>query len=711
MTRVVIVTVFIALCALPALASPEATIAGHWEGPIHIPQMKLEVLVDLFQTEDGTWMGTIDIPMQGARGLPLEDISFDGSTAVFTIVGPPGDPTFTGTLSEDGVTIAGDFAQGGQTFRFELSRTGEARAGTALPKTDDALAGFDGFVEETMAQWNVVGAGVAIVKNGEPVLVKGYGYRNLEEKVPVTENTLFAIGSASKGFTSLILGMLVDDGLIRWDEPVRTYLPDFALDDDCASEEMTPRDLVCHRSGLPRHDLVWYGSPLTRTELVQRLRYLEPNVGFRETFQYQNLMFMTAGYLAGKVTGTSWETLVEERIFAPLGMEASNLSVDEMQEGSDFAYGYQEKMNEKTKKDEIERMPFRNIDAVGPAGSINSSAADMAKWVAFQTSHGEAGGEKIVQPQTLAELHSPQMVVRQGLFAQLLQQPEMPYIMYGLGWFIQPYRGHEMIHHGGNIDGFSAFVAFLPKDNIGIVVLTNANGTLLPEVLAFSVFDRFIGLEKIDWHERFQAAWAQFEQGQEAAKEAVDITRESGTRPSHPLEDYAGRYAHPAYGSVDIERDGKTFKGTHHGEAFELEHWHYDVFRVSSGQAEGMKLAFLTNLNGDIDRVSVAMEPSVAPIEFAKQPPEEMSDPDFLARFEGEYELMGLTAVVALKGSDRLTLTVPGQPIYDLVPYMGTEFKIASHEGYSARFVVEKDRVTRVVFIQPNGVFPAEKKK
>jgi CubicO group peptidase (beta-lactamase class C family) len=710
MKRVVCLLAGVVLC-LFVLSSPfAATVAGHWEGPIKIPGMELKVLVDLSTKPDGSWSGTIDIPAQGAKGLPLEKVSFDGSAVAFTITGPPGEPTFKGTLSKDGATIKGTFAQSGQSFPFELARSGEARAGTT-PSVEEALEGFDAFVNESLQKWSVAGAGVAIVRSGEPVLVKGYGYRDYEGKVPVTGNTEFAIGSSTKAFTTLVLGTLVEEGLIEWDKPVRTYLPSFTMHDEYASREMTPRDLVCHRSGLPRHDLMWYGSPFSRKELFDRLRYLEPNVSFRYEFQYQNLMFMTAGYLAGEVKGTTWEDLVRERIFKPLGMTNSTLSIDEMEKTPDFSYGYEKKKNEKTQKDEIKRMPFMRINAMGPAGSINSSAADMARWVAFQMGGGKAGDAQIVTPETIAELHRPVMVVQGGMFAQLLSQPEMPHMMYALGWFVQPYRGHEMIHHGGNIDGFSAFVAFMPNDNVGVVVLTNANGTALPEVIALTAFDRFLGAEKTDWNERFLAAWSQIEKGAEAAKQSEDITRKKGTRMSHPIDDYAGRYTNDAYGTIEIEKNGKALCAAYHGMTFDLDHWHYDVFRGGSGEAEGTKIAFLTNLNGDIDQVSIPLEPTVAAIVFTKEAPKEMFDPAFLSRFVGDYELMGMTAKVAMKGDNRLTVTVPGQPTYELEPYMGTEFKIASLDGYSVRFQVEKKNVTGLVFIQPNGSFPAKRKK
>ncbi len=706
-TRPFVLGLFLILITGQQVASLP-NIIGHWKGQIEIPQTPLGVVVNLVQNEDGSWAGTIDIPMQGAVGLPLRNISVEDSNVSFTIEGPPGNPTFNGTLSPDGASIDGDFSQAGQTFPFGLKRTGDART-TEGPSAEEALSGFDEFIREGMKKWDVPGMGIAIVKDGGPILIKGYGYRNVEEQLPVTEDTEFAIGSSSKAFTTLVLGMLVDEGVIEWDEPVRTYLPTFELEDEFASERMTPRDLVCHRSGLPRHDFVWYGSPLSREELFDRLTYLESNVDFRTEFQYQNLMFMTAGYLAGQVTGTSWESLVMDRIFEPLGMDNSNLSVDDMRGAPDFAYGYQKKENEDTGEDEIRRMPFRDIDAMGPAGSINSTVLDMSKWVQFQLAGGNAGDTRVVSSQTMQELHRPQIVVHGGMISQLFTHPEMPHIMYGLGWFVQPYRGHEMLHHGGNIDGFSALVAFMPKDNVGVVVLTNLNGTPFPTVVMLNVFDRLLGLDEIDWNGRYKLVWAKVKEGGDQAKTMESINRKSGTETSHRLDDYTGVYTHPAYGSIEVTESGDTLMAARNGITVGLEHWHYDVFRTTDGPIEGLKIAFLTNLNGDIDRISAAMEQAVDAVEFLKEPPREMFERDFLEQFVGDYDLMGMVVTERFRDDNTLTVIAPGQPPYELDPYMGTEFKLKDHKQYSVKFVIEKGDVTQAVFIQPNGVFAAKK--
>ena len=395
----------LASAAARAYAAPDPpSPRGRWQGAIELPGQKLEVIVRIAAGEGGAWSGEIDIPAQGARNLPLTAFDVTARGAVrFSIAGIPGEPTFRGTLASDGgsETLAGEFTQAGQKYPFRLARAADAAVSSA-----NALEGFDDFVDGARKTWNVPGLAVAIVQDGEVVLAKGYGVRDVAGNLPVTPDTLFAIGSSTKAFTVMSLAVLVDDGKLDWDTPVQAYLPRFALQDECASAGMTPRDLVTHRSGLPRHDLVWYNAPLTRAELFERLRYLEPNAGFRSKWQYQNLMFLTAGYLAGEVSGRSWEDLVRARIFDPLGMTSSNFSVLESRKTADFAKPYTRK---EKKTSEI---PFRNIDVVGPAGSINSNLNDMARWLKLQLSDGSLGGRRVVGAANLEQMHEPQMVMR-----------------------------------------------------------------------------------------------------------------------------------------------------------------------------------------------------------------------------------------------------------------------------------------------------------
>ena len=702
------------------LGTTAATAAGQWKGAIDTPGTALEVIVDLSQDAAGAWQGDVDIPLQGAKDLPLTGFTVDGAAVRFTISGIPGDPTFRGTLSADGATLAGDFNQAGATLPFHLARTGEDAAAARAAADDGILAGFGVWMRAQLAAWQVPGAAVAVVHHGEVVLAEGYGLRDVDAGLPVTADTLFAIGSATKSFTATVLATLADDGKLDWDEPVRTYLPEFRLFDEMASARATPRDLVSHRTGLPRHEMVWYGSPLSRQELVDRLRWLEPTAGLRETFQYQNLMFMTAGYLAGRIAGSDWETLVRERILEPLGMDDTVLSIEAMIAADDYARGYRKTDEDSDGVTEIEAMLFRHVEAIGPAGSIDSTARDMARWVEMQLGHGEVDGTRVASATVLAELHRPLMVVSEGDLAAIFNQPEMPYLFYGMGWFVQPYRGHEMIHHGGNIDGFSVQVAFLPKDDLGIVVLTNLNGTVLPTVVTLHLVDRFLGKGPGHWSERYFQLTAQLEAAADQAKAVANVDRQLGTSPSHPLAEYSGTYSHPAYGEMEVtlapdESGTDALHVAYHTFESPLEHWHYDVFRAADEELEGTKLSFVNGLSGHVDKLVVDLQPGVEPIAFDKLPPTELADPALLAEYAGDYEVMGLTVTLAVRpmddGGAELTLTIPGQGLSVLVPVRRDEFEIADQKGHALHFQRnEAGTIDQVVFIQPQGNMPAKRK-
>lgn len=719
--------------SLTVFSADTPSAAGRWEGNIAIgPGMDLGVIVVLARDGDA-WKGTIDIPLQGAKDLPLVNIAVNGAKASFEISGPGGKPTFKGTLAADGASMAGDFIQGGQTFPFTLSLRGGKKA-EAVPKSEaEILDAIRDRIRSTMPDWHVPGLAMAVVKEGRVILSEGFGVKDTQANAPVTAGTLFAIGSSSKAFTAALMAQAVDEGGVKWDEPVRTYLPDFNLWDESASDRMTPRDLLCHRSGLPRHDFMWYGSTLSRAELYDRLRYLEPTEDLRSVFQYQNLMVMTAGVLEEKVLGKPWEALVKERIFEPLGMRSADTSVTDMQKAGDFALPYEwkdpedlrpqaaptpakdkkkgaAKPAEPEKEGELKLMPFRNIDAAGPAGSINASVADMVPWLKANLDGGAFGDKRILSEASMEELHSPQAVVRGGLMSQLFAFPETPYMMYGLGWFIQPYRGHRLIHHGGNIDGFSAMVAFMPDEKLGVVILSNLDGNLMVNSLMFEVFDRLLGLDPVDWNGRFKLKYAQIKEAMKQGESKEDeVRKKPGTKTSHPIADYAGEFDHPAYGRLAVTEAKGVLAASLHGITGPLDHFHYDIFKGTKEVMKGLKFTFLTNLRGDIDRVEVPLEDGVDPILFTRVPPASMRDPKFLAPFAGEYEVMGMTATVELKG-DTLLLTVPGQPVYTLVPYLGNEFDLKDQRGFSVKFTLVEGKATECVFIQPNGVFVAKRK-
>ncbi len=473
---------------------------------------------------------------------------------------------------------------------------------------EQAMKGFRQFVEQKMKDWKVPGAAIAVVKDDKVVFSEGFGYRNIEKSLKVTPETVFAIGSATKPFTTASMGLLVNEGRLDWDSPVKNYLPTFKLYDSVATEQSTPRDLASHRTGLSRHDLMWYSSPFTRTEIIDRLQYLEPNQGFRSVWQYQNLMYMVAGFMVGKIAGMSWEAFVRERLFYPLKMENSSFSVDEVQKGLNYATPYKEH------ESNLRSVPFRNIDEIGPAGSINSTVVDMVKWISLHLNKGKVAGKPILKEETVSTLHTSHSVC-----AGLLPSREMPLCNYGLGWFIEPYRGYEMLHHGGNIDGFSAHTTFMPYEKIGIVILTNKDRSLLPIELAYNIYDRMLGLNEIEWSDRIKNVLKDMKKALQ--KTSPEVKKINGTNPSRSLHEYTGTYRHPGYGDLIIESENNELYAHFRSEVIVLSHYHYDTFKFHF-EPFGLNLltTFIANIDGHISRYSIPLqvEEGTKPVEFIK---------------------------------------------------------------------------------------------
>ncbi len=699
--RIMIAALLLAACAYTQNA-PD--MSGVWEGTITLPGMPLGITIEFTKADDGTFAGKIDIPLQNAKGLPLVNIAVKEAAVSFDIADIPGEPKFTGTMADDGKTIAGDFTQGGGKFPFSLKRQDAAQAAAAEGALKDKLDRLRVVVDSLRKVWKVPGTALGIIKDDKVILSEGFGQRGVKDNLPVTPQTLFAIGSCTKAFTTAALGILVDEGKLEWDKPVKQYLPTFKMYDDFATQRMTVTDLLSHRSGLPRHDFMWYNSAFSRKDIFNRLQYLEPNKDFRTDWQYQNIMYMTAGYLLEQVSGGTWESFVQSRIFEPLGMRASNFSVDESQKASDFAFPYREV------KDTVKLIPFRSITAAGPAGSINSSVNEMMEWVRLHLNNGKVGDKQLLSVAAMTNIHSPRMVMPQSSLNK-----EVLNSSYALGWMSEVYRGHQVVEHGGNIDGFSAQVTMLPQDNIGIVVLTNLDGTPLPGIISNCVADILLGLEPIDWSGRIKTQVDVAKAGQEKGEKDVS-DRKPNTKPSHALMDYVGEYENPGYGVLIVKLDSKSLEMTYNNITAQLEHWHYDVFRAHGEELEGLKLYanFMTNNAGDIDRVSLPLEPSVKEISFARIPPSFMRDPKYLKQFLGEYKVEGetQTCTTGLKGDSTLTLYVAGQAVYELEPYKDREFTIKGLTGFRVAFTLDKSgSVTEAIFYQPNGIFTATKQK
>ncbi len=470
--------------------------------------------------------------------------------------------------------------------------------------SDRKLDGLDEMVDKAMDLFSVPGVSVGIIIDGEIVLTKGYGFADKAKGLKVNENTLFAIGSCTKAFTTHVLGQLVDEGKISFNDPVIEYIPEFRLNDEYTTFHITIKDLVTHMSGLPRHDLLWYNEEFSRNDLLERLKYLDSTTDLRGGFQYNNLMYVVAGLVIERVTEMSWEEAVRTRIFTRVGMDNSNFSVLDSQKTDNYALPYTLKNNT------LQSIPFHNIECAGPAGSINSTVVDMAKWVQLQLCDGSFDGKEFLNSEMLKAMHTPQAVF--GRYPE----GDLDCFGYGFGWLTAMYKGKYFVGHGGSIDGFVSFIGFLPKEKVGVIVLTNSSYSGgFAENLARAIFDRILGEGNDDWMIKLKEQETSL--NDVIDKENFPVMKETG----HPLNDYVGKFYHPGYGFVEvgIEEEGLVVKyGTL---SILLSHTCYDNFLGTWNffQDKEYNCTFSRDSNGDILEIFIPMEPSVDPIVFKKQ--------------------------------------------------------------------------------------------
>ena len=551
------------------------------------------------------------------------------------------------------------------------------------------------FVVEQLAAWEVPGCAVAAVRDGRVELAGGWGLRDREAGLPVTRDTLFAIGSATKAFTATTVGALVDEGLLEWDRPLRDYVPGIRLHDPFVSDRLTIVDLLSHRSGLPRHDLTWVGQPgRSRAEIVRSLRFLPLSRDLRQEFQYCNLGYLVAGHVVEALSGVPWEDFVRGRLLAPLGMRRTNLSVEEMLADDDHAAAY-------TRRDGvIAEVPQRPLPAVAPAGAINSSAADMTRWLLAQLAGGRLDGVTVMSPATAKRQLTPHML-RPGAG----EMPGLTEYAYGLGWSIGWYREHKIALHAGGIDGFTTHCMLLPDDGVGVAVLTNSSASLMHMVVACRVLDELLGAEPLDVFSflkpRFDAAMA----GIGEAKAARRIV--PGAPPARPLSAYAGEYEHPGYGTIAIAVDGDALKPSLGTMDLGLPHRHYETFdlewREWGDQPVVFPLTFLAGPDGDVNALTVPFEPLVEPLRFDRRP--DTRGPEVLRRLCGTYAMGPIEVTVALRGGRTLTIAAPGNPPLDLEPAGGLRFGVQGQPAVTAEFELDDNGAVTRLIAQPLGIF------
>jgi CubicO group peptidase (beta-lactamase class C family) len=459
---------------------------------------------------------------------------------------------------------------------------------------------MDAIVRASLKAWEVPGAAVAVVLDNKVIYLKGFGVKELGGKDEVTPDTLFALGSCTKAFTTTLMAMLVDEGKMGWDDPVRKHLDYFHLRDPVADAGLSLRDLVTHRAGLGSNDLLWYHSPLTQDEQLRKLAYLEPSYPFRSGFQYQTLMFTAAGHAVSAASGEKWSDLVQKRIFEPLGMNSANCTTAAALKSNDRAVPHR-----RTADGTVDVVPWYDFSVPDPAGSINASARDLAQWLRFQLNLGTVKDKRLVSVKYLSETQTPQNVIRMDASTHAVH-PETNLMNYGMGWVIEDYRGQKVIAHAGLIDGFRVQLTMVPEKKLGIVVLTNLHEARMNTSVSYSFIDLFLGLPRKDWDSYLlKVTRAEAEAAQKRHKEKVE-QRRPDLKPTCELSAYVGTYQDEAYGKMEISVKGGELKWSWNSFSSPLAHFKGDTFTIEIGSAGEFDIEFTVSKKREVTAFKIA---------------------------------------------------------------------------------------------------------
>ena len=510
--------------------------------------------------------------------------------------------------------------------RFAIAIVAVALVSDVCAQTSTSAAppaDLDAYVASSMKTFDVPGMAVAIVKDGKILVAKGYGVRKLGDSTPVDEFTMFGIGSNTKAFTTAALATLVDEGKLSWDDPVYQRLPGFVMYDPYVSHEMTIRDLLTHRSGMGLGEgdlLFWPHSTYTREEVIYKLRFMKPASSFRSRYAYDNLLYMTAGQIIPAVTGVSWDDYIRQRIFVPLGMNHSNVSNAAMKPGDNVAFPHS-RMDDK-----LQVIHFEVLDNAGPAGAINSCAADMAKWVQLQLNRGKFTDRdgRLFSEERSREMWSPQTILPVGDPPAPLAGLKANFADYALGWGLRDYHGRKLVGHTGGVAGFVSRVMLVPEENLGVVVLTNAEEDGAFDSILYHVLDHYFHLPPTDWITAYKSVEDKQQKDAAESMKTAEAGRAADSRPSLPLDKYAGVYNDAWYGPITIRNDDNhlviSFDHTP-SMVGELQHWQHDTFKAHwrDRTIEDAFVTFSLNPDGTIDSARMAAVSPLADFSFDYQ--------------------------------------------------------------------------------------------
>lgn len=562
------------------------------------------------------------------------------------------------------------------------------------------LQGFDEYMAKVLKDWNAPAVGVGVVVGDKLVFARGYGYRDVERKLPFTPTTLCPIASNTKLFTAVAAGMLVDEGKLEWDAPVRDRVPSIRFYDDALNNTVSLRDMLSHRTGITRHDTIWYKSDFTRKQLFERLRYLEPKQPPRTVFLYNNMMYAAAGYIVELQSGRTWEDFVRARILDPLAMRSTVYTIADAEKSPDHGVPFTERRD----SFELYRIPYYEDTAgVAPAGAIVSNIEDMSHWLIAQMNAGVYQGKPVLPADVLKATLAPAIALpNTGGEARGFWELLNP--VYGMGRWTASYRGHQIAYHGGDINGFHSQVSYMPQDHVGVIVFVIGDHCAsLYNTVSYNVYERLLGMTQTPWSERLLEIRLMGKKAGTEARSKAGAERVPGTRPSHPLQAYAGQYESPAYGVVTVGVKGDALTFDFHNIKLPLEHFHYDRFDTPDDEEYGRwSLNFVTNPQGDVDRAVMSLDE--AETTFTRRA--ESADPALLARLAGAYLTpTGSKVMVAVGENGGLRLVVPGQPDVELLPYKGLTFKIKEFADVTFEFVIENGAVRSLKQRDPSGEF------
>jgi CubicO group peptidase (beta-lactamase class C family) len=567
------------------------------------------------------------------------------------------------------------------------------------------LQGFDEFMEKTLKDWNAPGIGVGVVVDDKLVFAKGYGYRDYEKKLPVTPRTLFPIASNTKLFAAVAAGFLVEEGKLTWNRPIRESVPSVQFYNDSLNSTITLRDMLAHRTGITRHDSIWYKSDYDEKTLFERLKYLEPKEPPRQMFLYNNMMYAGVGYVTRLQSGKPWAEYVREKILEPLEMKSTVFTIADMLKHPDYGVPFTEKRD----TTEIYKIPYyEETTGLAAAGAIISNIEDLSHWLIALMNEGKYAGKEVLPPKVIRATLEPSIALP-NTAAEARGWWEVLNTAYGMGRQTASYRGHLITSHGGDLPGFHSQVSYMPRERIGVIVFViGDHAAPLYNPISYNVYERLLGMDQTPWAQRLLEVRLKNKKAGTEARSKAGQGRVANTKPSHPLADYVGEYEHPAYGLLKIGMKDGQLQFNFHKMSFPMTHFHYDRFDTPDDEQDGKwSVNFSTNPQGDIDRATMSLDEAEAV--FRRKAP--ALDAALAGRLAGTYETpSGLKFQVAARPGNELYLVFPGQPELKLIPYKGLRFRVQEFADLVFEFVEENGQTTALKQTDPSGEYVFKRK-